>query len=81
MEGFVTSFEEIGREKGQLQERRHLVLHQLERKVGWLSGAIQAQITALTAEQLLRLSEALHDFTCMADRTTWLAAQVPASGA
>ncbi|WP_129676108.1 DUF4351 domain-containing protein [Candidatus Chloroploca sp. Khr17] len=68
METFVTSFEEIGREEGQ----RELVLRLLTRKVGPLSATVQAQVTALSGEALLDLSDALLDFTQAADLTTWL---------
>ncbi len=96
MEHFVTSFEEIGREaglaeglalgriegraEGQVQERRDLVVRQLERKVGSLPLEIREQLMALTAEQLLRLSDALLDFTHMADLTAWLAQEATAPG-
>ncbi len=97
METFVTSFEEIGREagraeglalgraeglvEGELKGQRTLVLRLLEHKVGALSGDLQAQIMALTAEQLLHLSAALLDFTSVADLTTWLEQQASASDA
>jgi hypothetical protein len=51
----------------------------LDRKVGSLTAELQEQITALTGEQLLRLSEALFDFTSIDDLTAWLAQQAPAS--
>ena len=92
MERFVTSFEEIGREEGLVEgreeglakgivegrtdERRALVLRQLTRKVGPLAPELQARIAALDPEALLTLSEALLDFTSMADLTAWLTEQV-----
>jgi hypothetical protein len=87
MDTFVTSFEEIGRARGraeglaegQLQGQRELIMHLLDRKVGSLTAELQEQITALTGEQLLRLSEALFDFTSIDDLTAWLAQQAPAS--
>lgn len=86
MDTFVTSFEEIGRARGraeglaegQFQGLREIIMHVLDRKVGSLTAETQAQITALTGEQLLRLSEALFDFTSIDDVTAWLAQQAPA---
>ena len=80
MERFVTSFEEIGREEGlvegQTKGQRTLVLRLLTRKVGPLAPELQARIAALDPEALLTLSEALLDFTSMADLTAWLTEQV-----
>ncbi len=89
MEQFVTSFEEIGREAGRIEGRaegllegqRDIVLYLLERKVGVLTGEIRDQISALTTDQLLRLSAALLDFTSVADLTNWLQQQATGSGA
>ncbi len=97
METFVTSFEEIGweaghaeglaagrvegRAEGLVEGQRDIVLRLLERKVGALPADLQAQITALTAEQLLRLSDALLDFTSVADLTAWLEQQATAPNA
>ncbi len=67
--------------EGELKGQRALVLRQLERKVGALSGDFQAQITALTADQLLHLSEALLDFTSVADLSRWLEQQATSPGA
>ena len=87
MERFVTSFEEIGREeglaeglvagqaKGRTEGQRALVLRLLTRKVGPLTPELQARITALDPEALLTLSEALLDFTSMADLIAWLTEQ------
>ena len=90
MERFVTSFEEIGREeglaegreegqaKGRTEGQRTLVLRQLTRKVGPLAPELQARVAALDPEALLTLSEALLDFTSMADLTAWLTEQAGA---
>ena len=87
MERFVTSFEEIGREeglaegreegqaKGRTEGQRTLVLRQLTRKVGPLAPELQARVAALDTEALLTLSEALLDFTSMADLIAWLTEQ------
>ena len=82
MERFVTSFEEIGREEGlvegQTKGQRTLVLRLLTRKVGPLAPELQARVAALDPEALLTLSEALLDFTSMADLTAWLTEQTGA---
>ncbi len=64
-----------GRAEGLVEGQRHIVLRLLECKVGALPLEIQAQIMVLTAEQLLHLSDALLDFTRLADLTTWLEQQ------
>ncbi len=66
---------------GELKGQRTLVVRLPEHKVGALSEEIQTQIMVLTAEQLLRLSAALLDFTSVADITTWLAQQATPPGA
>jgi hypothetical protein len=87
MDTFITSFEEIGRAEGRVEgraeERRNLVLRQLERKVGPLASDVAQQISALAPDQLLALSDALLDFTSSADLMDWLATQPgdsPAAG-
>ena len=60
--------EEIGR----ADERRDLVLRQLARKVGPLAPELQARMGVLDPEALLSLSDALLDFTALADLTVWL---------
>lgn len=76
MDTFVTSFEEIGREEGLaeglIQERRTLVLRQLDRKVGPLAPELRERVAALSPERLLDLSDALLDFAGLADLTAWL---------
>jgi len=63
--GFVTSFEEFGRVEGQIEERRAIVLRQLNRKVGPLTEELQARVAALAPEGLL-------DFTNQTDLLVWL---------
>lgn len=76
MDTFVTSFEEIGHERGLaeglIQERRALVLRQLDRKVGPLAPEVRERVAALSPERLLDLSDALLDFAGLPDLTTWL---------
>lgn len=81
MDTFVTSFEEIGRAEGQIEERRAIVLRLLNRKVGPLAAELQTRVVALTPEVLIALSEALLDFTSLDDLTVWLAAQGTAGDA
>ena len=59
-----------------LQEgEAELVLRLLTRQCGSLSQAQQAQVRALSWEQLEGLGEALLDFTGMADLEAWLGNQ------
>ncbi|NJO82378.1 MAG: DUF4351 domain-containing protein [Blastochloris sp.] len=67
MSSFVTSFEEIGIEKGQLLGQQALIVRQLNRKVGELPPTIHQQVQSLTPDALLVLSEALLDFATLAD--------------
>jgi hypothetical protein len=69
MTTFVTSFEELGRAEGQ----RALILRMLNRKVGPVPEAVQQQVAQLDSAALLDLSDALLDFTTLADLTEWLA--------
>jgi len=62
-----------GREEGRQQGERSLILRLLNRRIGDISPAIQAQITSLPLEQLEALAEALLDFTSLADLEGWLA--------
>ncbi|MCG8349159.1 MAG: DUF4351 domain-containing protein [Chloroflexales bacterium] len=71
MDTFITSFEEIGRAEGQ----REIVVRLLARKIGALPEAVQERVSALSAEQVLALGEALLDFSSLADLTAWLDAQ------
>ncbi|MCG8350713.1 MAG: DUF4351 domain-containing protein [Chloroflexales bacterium] len=76
METFVTSFEEIGLAKGLAKGRAEgqieIIMRQLERKIGTLPAEAQGRISALSIAQALALSEALLDFSSLADLTAWL---------
>ena len=78
----VTSWMREGIQQG-LQQGKHeealtLVLRLLRRRVGSLDTAYEEQIRRLSLEALEALSEALLDFTQVADVATWLQAhQVP----
>jgi predicted transposase/invertase (TIGR01784 family) len=63
------------REEGRQAEGATLVLKQLQRKLGELPDEIQAQIMALSIEQLELLAEALLDFSKLENLTAWLAAR------
>ncbi len=78
----VTSWMREGIQQG-LQQGKHeealmLVLRLLQRRVGPLDTVYEEQIRRLSLEALEALSEALLDFTQVADVATWLQAhQVP----
>jgi predicted transposase YdaD len=63
---------EEGREEGRQQEAINLVLRQLSRRCGTLSANLSQSIASLPVTVLEELSEALLDFTSLADLTTWL---------
>ena len=67
-----------GLQQGKHEEALALVLRLLRRRVGPLDAAYEEQIRRLSLEALEDLSEALLDFTQVADVLTWLQAhQVP----
>ena len=67
-----------GLQQGKHEEALALVLRLLRRRVGPLDVAYEEQIRRLSLEALEDLSEALLDFTQVADVATWLQAhQVP----
>lgn len=72
MDTFLTSFEELARAEGQVEERRAVVLRQLNRKVGPLSEEVQTRVAALSSERMLELTDALLDFTTQTDLVAWL---------
>jgi predicted transposase/invertase (TIGR01784 family) len=65
---------EEGRQAGRQAEGATVILKQLQRKLGKLPDEIQAQITALSIEQLELLAEELLDFSELENLTAWLAA-------
>ncbi|MGA7954119.1 MAG: DUF4351 domain-containing protein, partial [Gloeobacterales cyanobacterium] len=60
-------------EEGRQAEGTAVVLKQLQHKLGELPNEIQAQIMALSIEQLELLAEELLDFSKMENLTAWLA--------
>lgn len=70
----VTSWVREGIQQGKHEEALVLVLWLLRRRVGPLDVADEAQIRRLSLEALEELSEALLDFTQVADVVAWLQA-------
>lgn len=62
-------------EEGRQREGVALVLRQLNRRVGEISPELQAQIEALSLEQVEALAEALLDFSGVEDLVSWLDTQ------
>ena len=60
------------REEAQQDEARSLVLRQLKRRLGLLSGEVESCINTLALTQLEDLAEALLDFSTVADLEGWL---------
>lgn len=65
---------EEGREEGVEQATVNLVIRLLTKRFGELSGEIRSSISGLPLPVLEDLSEALLDFTSLADLQVWLAA-------
>ncbi|MDD1415517.1 DUF4351 domain-containing protein, partial [Dolichospermum sp. ST_con] len=65
---------EEGREEGLEQATVNLVIRLLTKRFGELSGEIRTTISALPLPVLEDLSEALLDFTNLADLQVWLTA-------
>jgi predicted transposase/invertase (TIGR01784 family) len=65
---------EEGRQAGRQAEGATVILKQLQRKLGKLPDELQAQIMALSIEQLELLAEELLDFSELENLTSWLAA-------
>jgi hypothetical protein len=68
----VTSWMREGIQQGKHEEALALVLRQRRRRVGPFDAAYEEQIRQLSLEALEDLSEALLDFTQVADVATWL---------
>ncbi len=62
------------REEGRQAEGATVIFKQLQRKLGKLPDELQAQIMALSIEQLELLAEELLDFSELENLTAWLAA-------
>ncbi len=68
----ITSIERIARREGGQEAGQLLILRQLVRQVGEVPPELQAQVQALSLEQLGELGEALLDFAQLADLVNWL---------
>jgi predicted transposase/invertase (TIGR01784 family) len=66
---------EEGRQAGRQAEGATVILKLLQRKLGKLPDEIQAQIMALSIEQLELLAEGLLDFSKLENLTAWLSAR------
>jgi len=77
--GKAMSFMDKGRLQGRLQGRREatqqIVCRLLRKRLGALDSASEARVSALSSRRLEQLSEALLDFTAVADLDAWLKAQ------
>ncbi|AFY42565.1 hypothetical protein Nos7107_1940 [Nostoc sp. PCC 7107] len=69
---YITTGERIGYERGKEEQTQALVLRQLQRRVGNLADEVRQQVQSLSLEQLEALSEALLDFSAIADLLNWL---------
>ncbi|BBD58328.1 hypothetical protein NIES2109_11010 [Nostoc sp. HK-01] len=75
---YITTGERIGyergKEEGKQEQTQALVLKLLQRRVGNLPDEVRQQVQSLSLEQLEALSEALLDFSAIADLLNWLQA-------
>jgi predicted transposase YdaD len=69
---YITSIERSGIETGRMQERREMVLKFLGKRLNGVSSELQAQVEALSSEQLQELNELLMDAASIDDLTAWL---------
>ena len=72
---YITSIEEADKFEGQLLEAQKLVKRQLKRRVGEIEKSLIKQVEALPIEALEELSEALLDFSTVANLEEWLKAR------
>ncbi|AFY58351.1 hypothetical protein Riv7116_5990 [Rivularia sp. PCC 7116] len=66
---------EEGREEGEQEATLRLVMRQLNKRFGELSEEMRSSISSLPLSNLENLSEALLDFTSLADLQAWLETQ------
>jgi len=75
---YITTGERIGyergKEEGKQEQTQALVFRLLQRRVGDLPDEVRQQVQSLSLEQLEALSEALLDFSAIADLFNWLQA-------
>ncbi|MEQ9548709.1 MAG: Rpn family recombination-promoting nuclease/putative transposase [Coleofasciculus sp. G3-WIS-01] len=70
--GRITYAKEEGKEEGRLQQTIALVIRQLNKRFGEISGAITSQVENLPLAELERLGEDFLDFTSLEDLVNWL---------
>ena len=63
---------EEGRQEGRQEGQLELVLRLLQKKLGELDTRVEAQIKRLSLDRLVKLSEALLDFSQTRDLESWL---------
>ncbi|MBE9210488.1 DUF4351 domain-containing protein [Nostoc sp. LEGE 06077] len=63
---------EEGKQEGKQEQTQALVLRQLQRRVGNLPDEVRQQVQSLSLEKLEALSDALLDFSAIADLLNWL---------
>ncbi|MEA5622349.1 DUF4351 domain-containing protein [Nostoc sp. UHCC 0251] len=61
-----------GRQEGRQEGEQHLIIRQINRRVGEINESLIERIKGLSIEQLENLGEALLDFSNVADLETWL---------
>jgi predicted transposase/invertase (TIGR01784 family) len=71
---FYQEVSEEGREEGREEERRSLIWHMLNRKLGNIDRTLKTQFDRLTIGQVTDLGDALFNFDNSADLAAWLEA-------
>jgi predicted transposase YdaD len=68
----IQEAQQVGRQEGQTEEGKALILRQLTRRVGNVPMEAESRVKALPLERLEELGEALLDFTQIGDLSAWL---------
>jgi hypothetical protein len=69
---YITSIERSGEVKGKLIQTQQIVKRQLHRRIGEIDFSLIHQVEALPIEVLEELTDALLDFSTIADFEQWL---------
>ena len=69
---YITSIERSGEVKGKLIQTQQIVKRQLHRRIGEIDSSLIHQVEALPIEVLEELTDALLDFSTIADFEQWL---------
>jgi hypothetical protein len=72
---YITSIEIRGELKGKLLEAQQIVKRQLNRRVGELNPSLIKQVEVLPIEELEELTDAILDFSTVANLEEWLKAR------